>query len=79
MNRRLLVYMAYGSIMFALLWGAGIVLAILVIRNTRTIPADADNKTKRDLRGARLLARGGFVLNSLVIAAVVWSVISNFF
>jgi hypothetical protein len=73
------VWLAYASIVLAIVWGIGIVPAIYAIRTAKAHPlgAGAEPHIQRDLRGGKLLAQAGLVLNCIVLAVVVWSLITT--
>ena len=76
--KRYYVYLAIASVFFAIVWGVGVVPAVYVLRKTKNLPEQNDPKNKRDLRGARLFARGGLIINLLVLVLVCWSLISTY-
>lgn len=75
--KKMYVYLAFASIFFSIVWGIGIVPAVYVLRRTKNL-RETDPRKRRDLRGARLLARGGLILNMIMIALIVWSMISTY-
>jgi uncharacterized membrane protein len=75
--KKMYVYLAFASIFFAIVWAIGLLPAMYVLHKTKNL-SETDPKKRRDLRGARLLARGGLILNSFMIAVIVWSLISTY-
>ncbi|MCX6141555.1 MAG: hypothetical protein NTX15_12170 [Candidatus Kapabacteria bacterium] len=73
------VWLGYASVVLAIVWGIGIVPALYAIRTAKAHPlgAGADPRIQRDLRGGLLIARAGLVLNIVVLAVIVWSLIST--
>lgn len=73
------VWLAYASVVLAIVWGIGIVPALYAIKIARTHPLGdgVDPHIQRDLRGGLLIARAGLVLNIVVLAVIVWSLITT--
>lgn len=72
------VWLGYASIALAFIWGVGIVPAVMARRMAlRGLPLATQPREVSDLRGGRLLATIGLGLNILVLAMLVWIVIST--
>ncbi|MBU3741360.1 MAG: hypothetical protein FGM24_03630 [Candidatus Kapabacteria bacterium] len=74
------VWLGYASIAFSIVWGLpGLLCAVYARRVAAAIPLSdaAPDRVRRDVRGGLLLARVGMVLSIIVIAVVLWSIIST--
>lgn len=74
------VWLGYASIAFSIVWGIpGVLCAVYARRIAAAIPLtdDAPDRIRRDVRGGLILARIGMVLSIIVIAVVLWSIIST--
>ena len=72
------VWLGYASLALALVWGVGIVPAIMARRMAdAALPSATAARERSDLRGGRFLATLGLGLNILVIVMILWSVVST--
>lgn len=73
------VWLGYASVFFSIVWGIGLVAAIVARRIDRQLQGvgTLSAVVQRDLRGGRFLYRLGFVLNYIVIATIIWIFIST--
>lgn len=80
MTPRRMVWLGYASIILTIVWGVGIVPAYVVVRaaGVSPLPVDAPSHVRRDYRGGLLLARIGLVANGLMLAFIVWMLISTY-
>lgn len=80
MSTRSMVWLGYASIILTIVWGVGIVPAVLVVRAAAAppLPADAPSHVRRDYRGGLMLARVGLVTNGAALAFIVWMLISTY-
>ena len=79
-NHTKVVWLGYASIAFSIVWGIpGLVCSWYARRLARTVSvSDATpDRVRRDLRGGLLLATIGTVLSSIVLAVVLWSMVST--
>lgn len=80
MTPRRMVWLGYAGIVLTIVWGVGIIPALMVVRAARKHPtvADAPSHERRDYRGGLLLARIGLVSNGLALAFIMWMLISTY-
>ncbi len=73
------VWLAYASIALAIVWGVGIIPALYAIKTAKAHPVGAgiEPHIRRDLRGGKLLAQAGLLLNGLVLAVIAWSLVTT--
>lgn len=72
------VWFGYASLALAIVWGIGIVPALMARRMADSaLPTATASRERSDLRGGRFLATVGLGLNVLVIVMILWSVIST--
>ncbi len=73
------VWLGYASLALAIVWGIGLVPAIMALRLAASEPVGpaTERHVRRDLRGGALLARAGLVLNGLVLAVIIWILIGT--
>lgn len=73
------VWLGYASLVLAIVWGIGLVPALLAIRiaKAQSIGPATEPHIRRDLRGGVLLARAGLVVNGLVLAVILWILIGT--
>lgn len=75
MSPRILVWLAYLSIVLAMVWGVpGLLLSGFVLRKTKSMHYNlTDKKLRRDVRGARVIAYIGCTVSAIVILLIIWS------
>lgn len=80
MSPRGMVWLGYAAVILTIVWGVGIVPAILIVRAAAAspLPADAPSHVRRDYRGGLLLARIGLVSNGIALAFILWMLISTY-
>ncbi len=80
MTPRRMVWLGYAGIVLTIVWGVGIIPALMVISAARKFPiaADTPSHQRRDVRGGLLLARIAAVLNSIALAFIAWMLISTY-
>jgi hypothetical protein len=74
------VWLGYASIALSIVWGVpGLLCAWYARRLARAVPVTmvTPPRVSRDLRGGLLLATIGTVLSGLVVAVVLWSILST--
>ncbi|MBC8125436.1 MAG: hypothetical protein H7X70_06845 [Candidatus Kapabacteria bacterium] len=73
------VWLGYASIVLSIVWGVGLVPAIYAMKIAKANPVGVGTspEIRRDLRGGMLLARAGLVLNCVVLAVIVWILITT--